>query len=456
MPLAPFPETGTTLTLTEHGEFQPLPGWLDIDEFRLYLKRVWEARHTFYEDPASGEYTEGAEYGEKGTFRSLLGFDGRLVRARNYAGFIRFGKLTIRIVPKLFAPENYTWAEAMHHLHYYLSWGRPAVHPAGWADSPLPRSGDYLQWQIGVFARFARTVLTAAPYQTYVDLTDADSFSRGQLAVGDYLRQQISTGNWQRLNNHFSRYQLDNTYNRMVRRVASLLLPIAGPESRGLLGEVLESLPGVADIPCTVQECDQLMGSLHRGPQRRLLALCRWFLAGTAGNDEAMNDDNFFYLVPAGRLFENFLTGFIRYHFPGWEAESQSVAYLGQSRGKVAAPVRNDLWLPEKKLVVEIKYKKIIPDPAGVPAADIYQLLAYAVARQTSNVHLVYPATRTEEVQGFRIEIPLQANRMPVTIHVHFVPVLLPPLAEGEDVTAGSFALLTQRLQEKLHQAINQ
>jgi 5-methylcytosine-specific restriction endonuclease McrBC regulatory subunit McrC len=198
------------------------------------------------------------------------------------------------------------------------------------------------------------------------------------------------------------------------------------------------------------------MGSLPAGSQSRLLALCRWFLAGTAGNDEATNGDNFFYLVPAGRLFENFLTGFIRSHFPGWGAESQSAAYLGFSSGKLAAPVRNDLWLPEKKLVVEIKYKKIPPGPAGVPATDIYQSLAYAVARQTSNVHLLYPASPSDQEQGFRIEIPLQANRMPVILNVHFVPVLLPPAAEGEGYSAGSFALLTQNLQEKLRKAIGQ
>lgn len=456
MPHYPLPDTGTTITISEAGGFQPLPEWVDMAGLRNYLKLIWEARNAFYEDSSFGETFAENKAGEPATPRSMFQFDGHLIRATGYTGFVRFGKLTLRILPKLFATEKYSWPEVMHHLHYYLSWCRQASWPAAWTDAPPPRTGDYLQWQIGVFARFARTVLTSSPFQTYVSTTDADAFSRGRLAVDDYLREQIGTGNWQRLHNHFSDYQLDNPVNRIIRRVAVRLEPLANAENQEMLQEVLECLPGVGDAPCTAQDCDRVKANLPAGPQSRLLSLCRWFLAGTMGEDEGANGKNFFFLVPAGRVFEDFLTGFIRHHFPGWAARPQCVAYLGRSAGRPAAPVRNDLWLPEKQVVVEIKYKRIDPGPAGIPAADIYQMLAYAVARQTSTVHLIYPAPGPDAIPGFTIEIPAAGQSSPIAIFVHFVPVLLPPATTEAGYTAGSFGHLTGQLQEKLRQAIGQ
>jgi 5-methylcytosine-specific restriction enzyme subunit McrC len=165
--------------------------------------------------------------------------------------------------------------------------------------------------------------------------------------------------------------------------------------------------------------------------------MCRWFLAGALGADATGYHPTFSFLVPAERVFEEFITGFIGRHFPGWRAEAQRTTYLGSSAGKPAGLVRNDLWLPDHRAVIDVKYKCIAPHLGAVPPGDLYQMLAYAIARQASNVHLVYPAPD---------------GPVPPSLRIHYVRVTASLLEK--DPSDATFLQLTQHLKEKLGKII--
>ncbi len=452
MPVPTPPLPRHTLTLGEFGDFAALPDAVDLEGFKAYLRRVWAGRGAFHDGAPADEPSEEVLAAVHRHGQALLQFDGREVRARNYCGLVRYGPLTLRIVPKLFADASLSWEVAFRHLQFYLSYGHPAHFPFDWSEAALLAGEDPLGWLAGLFARFARHTLSESPLRTYTAVTEAGGYLRGRLDVGAYLREQLGTGQWQHLHNAYSRYGLDNPFNQVVRCVAAGLLPLAGPGAGEDLRDVLHELEDVTDRPCTVHDCDRVPVSSLPLPHARLLAMCRWFLAGALGADATGHHPTFSFLVPAERVFEEFITGFIGRHFPGWRAETQRTAYLGTAAGRPAGLVRNDLWLPGHRVVIDVKYKCIAPHLGAVPPGDLYQMLAYAIARQAADVHLVYPAPDGPVAPSLRMTVPVPSSPITVTIHVHFVRVTA-PLSEKSTGDA-AFLQLTQHLQEELGKII--
>jgi len=440
------------ITLVEFGDFQPLPDEVDMEGLREYLKIPWGNRHAFYEAEPSGENPEESS---PAPGQALLQFDGRWIRARNYSGFIQCGPLTIRIVPKLLAERQFTWEGVFRHLHYYLSYCRPARFPFDWTDA-APLLGEGVpQWLVGRFARYTRSTLLHQPLQAYSGLTEATGFSRGRLDVPAYLREQVSTGQWQHLHNEYSLYQLDNLFNQIVRCVTQQVLPLADAVGAEALRDVLHYLEGVSYRPCTVHDCDKAARNHLPAAHAQVLAMCRWFLAGLQGPSAPGHPPSFSFLVPTERVFEDFITGFVQRHFPDWGAQAQQPAYLGTCGGKPAGLLRTDLWLANRKVVVDVKYKLIPPLVTAVPSGDLYQMLAYALARNTRNVHLIYPSPHSLDhppPNSLQVAVPVPTPAQPVAIGVHFVPVTvdLPPSGSS----ANPFSHLSQQLQLRLRQAI--
>jgi hypothetical protein len=102
--------------------------------------------------------------------------------------------------------------------------------------------------------------------------------------------------------------------------------------------------------------------------------------------------------------------------------------------------------------VIDVKYKCIAPHLGAVPPGDLYQMLAYSIAREAANVHLVYPAPDGPALPSLRMTVPLPASPVAVTIHVHFIRVTAPLAEKGPGDAA--FLQLTQHLQEKFGKII--
>jgi|GEM_PF-379797 len=445
------------LWLDEFGDAHPLPASVKPTELKQYLEAVWNNRHQLYTYPE----TEPVPGEGKQPF---LQFDGQCIRARNYAGIIHFQGVTIYLLPKIFRgfshpgssnpglktkPEftstgsetevnGATWF--FSHLHFYLSYCRHVHFPFQWQPLTTDPSDAWKYW-IRLFATYTASLLHEQPYLTYQTEVTQTDYLRGKLAVQPYVNEQLTRGQWQRLQTEQQPFVLDNPFNRIVKYTVTRLLPLAGAEARHSLQEILHLLSEVALIHCTPDDCNAVYLNRLYPKHQQLLDMCRFFLTAGLGGSAPDVQSNFSFLLPMERVFEDFVAGFVQKHFPEWEAVVQKSIPLATGSNNRTLHARPDIWLPRHRTVLDTKYKRVdAPDLLRqIPATDIYQLFAYAVALQVPQVHLLYVSAGSFGSETIRL---LQAEH-PVFIHAHTLPVVLTDAMD-------TFPALTLRIMENL------
>jgi 5-methylcytosine-specific restriction enzyme subunit McrC len=178
--------------------------------------------------------------------------------------------------------------------------------------------------------------------------------------------------------------------------------------------------------------------------------MCRFFLASQSLKLPEGDSDYFSFLVPMERVFEEFIAGFIRSHFSGLQPEVQSVYELARAEGKRVFGIKNDIWLPGSSVILDTKYKCIDSRPqdifSQINQGDIYQMIAYAIRRNSTEVHLLYPQTMAEATD-FTFEVTDALAAETIHIHIHLIPVMVP----DESLLAGKSVdeVLTPLLKKK-------
>jgi 5-methylcytosine-specific restriction enzyme subunit McrC len=427
------------LELYEFGESKPLPAEIQPLALKRYLQQVWQNRHGLY------QYAE-EETPPFAAGQPFLHFDEGYIQARNYAGLIHFQGITIYLIPKLFEPR--LWANTarpdqpvgffLSHLSFYLSYCRQVRFPLRWQPTDTAPS-DWLHHWIRYFASFTAATLTGQPYLTYQTHTDETTYLRGKLAVQPYLNEQLSRGQWQRLQTEQQPFVLDNLFNQIVKYTAGWLENLADAATQGILQEILWLLNDVEPQSRTAADCDAVHLNRLYPNHQEILEMCRFFLAGMGSGDTQTNTRNFAFLVPMERIFEDFVAGFVLRHFPEWQAECQKSVALGIRTGNRVVQVRPDLWLPFQHMVWDTKYKPTDTEDMQPLSADLYQMLAYASACQTQNAHLLYASTAPSASETIRIG---PEDRL-VQVHTHALPIVLSHATD-------TFSALTLRLKETL------
>ncbi len=421
----------TVLQLYEFGEAHLLPASVKPEALKKYLRQVWQNRHWLYH--YSEEETVRMEQGQP-----FLQFDGAFIQARNYAGVIHFQGVSIYLVPKLFKNAAVGVAEMVAHLSFYLSYCRHVQFPFHWHPTETVPSDMLRNW-IHYFASFASALLNEQPYQTYQTHTGETDYVRGKLAVQPYIQEQLSRGQWQRLQTEQQPFVLNNLFNQVVKYTASQLYTIADKQTQTLVQDVLSLLAEVELRQCSPLDCEAVHLSRLYPKHQEVLDMCRFFLAGAATGGLPDNTMNFAFLIPMERVFEDFVAGFIQNHFPEWQAEFQKPMPLAVSSANRTLQARPDLWLPYHRMLWDTKYKLLATHEFRhtIPAADLYQMFAYAAAYNVEAVHLLYASAGIAAHETIRFT-PESAS---VCVHVHSLPIVL---SHPDD----TFSALTLRLKE--------
>ena len=164
--------------------------------------------------------------------------------------------------------------------------------------------------------------------------------------------------------------------------------------------------------------------------------------------------ESFCFLFPTEVLFEGFIGGFIQEVLAGkakvkLQASDMSVfseqLYAGKSFGKYHK-MRHDILIERqgKTLVVlDTKYKQVDRFEGNsdlkatvdkeISSDDVYQVITYARTRGLSDVYLLYPMYRLEDIEP---DAPIGINTTvnnDTPIHVHLVRL---PFVFEEDVEA--------------------
>ncbi|QHT71274.1 hypothetical protein GXP67_33785 [Rhodocytophaga rosea] len=446
------------MQLYEFGDYQTLPAHIELQSFKTYLKQIWENRLWFYEQ----QMIEEAESEElSATIRkqgqAILTFDGKDIQARNYVGFIYYQGLLIELLPKIFQSASFSSHTMFQHLLFYLSYVPGFRFPFARHSLDTEAEGTPLQVCIHMFAVFTEQILSTQAYVAYEEEEGPQQFMRGKLLTDPYMQQQLGTGQWQKLQTRYSSLQYDNSFNRLVKYVATQLLPVASKKSIQPLESVLFLLKEVSEQEFLLSEIDTIRLNRLYEDHQEIVNMCRFFLANEQVSPPEQEGRYFSFLVPMERVFEYFVAGFIKQHFPQIQVKTQSRSYLATWQGEQVFQIRNDIWIPATNVIMDTKYQVLNHDlehvRKDINQADLYQMLAYAVRRNSTQVHLLYPG-RVTKLETLTYEIENGLGNQTVYMHVHLLPVIVAETADLNQINIREY--LEVLLKEELGKIINQ
>lgn len=174
---------------------------------------------------------------------------------------------------------------------------------------------------------------------------------------------------------------------------------------------------------------------------RIILSMCKMFLLNKTSDYSIGSQESFCFLFPAEVLFEGFIGGFMQEVVEGYTGKVKlqqsemslvdDIEYREESLG-AAFRMRHDILVEvkDKIFILDTKYKEISrfadnPDKVKqvvseeIHQGDLYQVCEYARKRGLTDVFLLYPMYRYEEVEK---DFPTAVSRSGCdSINIHIV-----------------------------------
>lgn len=413
-----------------------VPTSFKIDDFKSYLSTVWKNRKAFAEYDEPEIYSESELSEIRRNKQGFLKFDGSKISARNYVGFIQYEGFQVNIYPKVFKkdgiPTNNECNFYLNRVLYWLSYCSKIRFPFSEVNFNYQDCDNFLEAFIYLFSHYTEKVITENPYQCYQEVTEETNFLRGRLELSEYFNKNISTGNLQNFQCTYEPFVFDNLFNQIVKYTTKILLEVSNSRAnKDKLQSILFVLDDVSDKLCIAEECDKVKFNKLFEELDIVLSMCRMFLANQTINIDHNDNLNFCFLVPMEYVFEDFIYGFIRKHFPETKPQSQkSNQYLTKER---VFNLQHDIYLKEPKTIIDTKYKirKYEPNDkkAGISQADMYQMVSYAIRQNCNNIILIYPQKyriNNPDEKHFTIESKMFSNNEEIKIRALNISITNP------------------------------
>lgn len=421
-----------------------------LDELADFLQQNWEQRTAFYDD------------GQIRTRQQFLGFSGqRGIRTKNYIGTISFKGQQLNIFPKVFRTErddnetqDLSTKHLMHNLVQWLQYCRVIDYPYIQIKSQLEDSGDLRELFVTLYVRYVKNALDRGLFYQYEERTEDCASIKGRVDWKDYFLRKYPNGQQDKFQCTYSNFEFDNQLNRIIKCTCKGLQNSVSGENQRMIRHILMKLNDVSDVRCSPYDCDKVRLTRFHKHYAIVLSMSKMFLLNKSTNFTADNTESFCFLFPTEVLFEGFIGGFIQEALAGkakvkLQASDMSVfsdlLYAGKSFGK-SHKMRHDILIERqgKTLVVlDTKYKQVDRFEGNsdlkatvdkeISSDDVYQVITYARTRGLSDVYLLYPMYRLEDIEP---DAPIGINTTvnnDTPIHVHLVRL---PFVFEEDVEA--------------------
>ncbi|EAY26124.1 McrC family protein [Microscilla marina] len=425
--------------LFEFGAWHDLPfDSKKITRLKAYLNTVWQNRHLFYNASLPNTVQQ-----------RMFDFDGHQIKARNYVGFVRFEGHDIYVLPKVFncltpPPPKVCF----DHVLYYLSYSQRVRFPFALARTHTSPSLFLPEICIFLFASYAEQLLIEQPLHLYQERTEELDFLKGQLDIDQYLKENIATGNWQKLHSRHTPLLYNNRFNQLVKYTArQLLLMTQYAPSLEHLQHMIALLQNVSDVPMTYKDCMKIRLPEQQIALQTVVDMCAMFLGNEMINYEVGQKYNFAFLLPMELVYEDFIGQFVQTHFAQWQPRLQPKKYLGRNpTGKPVFSVQPDMLLGSPQVIADTKYKiREVPlrhSQTAIEESDIYQMIAYALGYRCSEMVLLYPASyRQPKTLSFSESFNIQSDLLTTPLRIR---------AESLDITTTAQTKFAEALEQKL------
>ena len=396
--------------------------WSELDAF---LQEIWDARP---QTEANFQWELEPEEDideDKGKQRYLKNENGHL-KAHRFVGTVCFEDTTINIWPRVFRTQFESLKEdeekkkdlrgvMTRNMLYWASRAEYLTLHSSDGDSSTPPGevSNFFDAYILIFANFTRDLLARQPYWQYQSEIEEGEVLRGRLVMNQYVNDCLARGRWHRLVYEHEPFDFDNLLNRIIKRACKLAQGFCdSPTVKEKLGEILFELDEVEDVFCTARDCDRVHLNRMHTEYQIVIDNCRMILAQCQADNSGRDMKRFCFLLPMDRLFEEYLRVLAENVVDEvWQLADKSTSGIFLAKGY--QPPKSDegsnrfglsndlLFEPKVKnkngvIIADAKWKsrgeKVKNGNYGVSQSDMYQMVAYAHRRSSTEVRLLYPA----------------------------------------------------------------
>ncbi len=410
-----------------------------LDELADFLQHNWEQRSVFYED------------GKVDSKQQFIGFTGQKgIRTKNYIGTIVFKGEQLNIFPKVFRTEGddqdtdeLSLEHLMKNLVRWLEYCNRIAYPFINISTELDDAEDLKELFISMYVGYVRSALERGLYYRYVEETENINCIKGKFDVKDYYLNKIPNGMAERFKCTYSKFEFDNDVNRIIKYTCKLLFNIASKRNQKAIRNILVRLNEIEDAQCKPSDCDKIRLSKMHSNYRIIISMSKMFLLNKTSTFSVDVNESFCFLFPTELLFEGFIGGFMQevIEYEGGKVSLQKSdmslideIHIGDQTFGSAYMMRHDIFveLKGKSFILDTKYKQIERFEGDTENAlkvvreepsqdDINQVCEYARKRGLSDVFLLYPQYRYEEVDNVRPRGVSFGHGNGLDINIHFV-----------------------------------
>ena len=421
------------------------------DTFKSVLNKLWAERKQF------GLTSVYFDDDSKQTEQQFFSFYDTYIKAEKYIGTIKYGDNTIQIISKTLETGLKKYAEldlldiSNKNLLWWLSRCSKIKFPKTFTSWDT-RSFSFLDILIHLFASLTRDDLIYNKHQSYIEKEESIGTLRGRIDFSKYATNYY-TGNAHVLPCVYDSLEIDNLYNQVIKFTSKLLLQNTDNEDiKKVLQEITWILDDVEDVFLTARDCERVIVSPLNDNMKTILDYCKMFLSGMSIKAEDNDIDIFTFLIPAEKLFEDFLFGFIKDKFQynsgvkdilsqgDQYGKQRTLAIEKDESGKVlnnSFRLKPDIYISRhsEDIILDSKYKVIYTKEEasetdrkknGVSISDVYQMLAYTVKLNVNICHLLYPRSISSQNElGTHYEIKHDNGTDTSKIYYHRLPTLI-------------------------------
>lgn len=410
-----------------------------LDELADFLQHNWEQRSVFYED------------GKVDSKQQFLGFTGQKgIRTKNYIGTIVFKGEQLNIFPKVFRTEgddqdteDLSQEHLMKNLVRWLEYCNRIAYPFINIITELDDAEDLKELFISLYVGYVRSALERGLYYRYVEETEDINCIKGKFDLKDYYLNKIPNGMAEHFRCTYSKFEFDNDVNRIIKYTCKLLINIASKRNQKAIRNILVKLNEIEDVQCKPADCDKIRLSKMHSNYRIIVSMSKMFLLNKTSTFSVDVNESFCFLFPTELLFEGFIGGFMQEIIEGdggkvyLQKSDMSLIdeiHIGDQIYGSAYTMRHDIFveLNGRSFILDTKYKGIERFEGDTENAlrvvreepsqsDINQVCEYARKRGLSDVYLLYPQYRYEDVDNVRPRGVSLSHGNGLDINIHFV-----------------------------------